>query len=172
DKTIRNKAELSGDLVPPNVSSEASKTVSNAIIDKSADYKIGNDYIDWNIDINSNSIQLDNAKVQDILQEGLELDTTSVELYNQTLNSNGTLTKGEKVELDENSVKYDSIKREFIFNFPGPVNSPYLLTFRTNVTDKYKSPFKNTASFIGSKTIEEGTSGSVNVVFQGGGSGG
>ncbi|WP_322396227.1 prealbumin-like fold domain-containing protein, partial [Clostridium perfringens] len=49
---------------------------------------------------------------------------------------------------------------------------PYLLTFRTNVTDKYKSPFKNTASFIGSKTIEEGTSGSVNVVFQGGGSGG
>lgn len=172
DKTIRNKAELSGDLVPPNVSSEAFKTVSNAIIDKSADYKIGNDYIDWNIDINSNSIQLDDAKVQDILQEGLELDTTSVELYNQILNSNGTLTKGEKVELDENSVKYDSIKREFIFNFPGPVNSPYLLTFRTNVTDKSKSPFKNTASFIGSKTIEEGTSGSVNVVFQGGGSGG
>jgi LPXTG-motif cell wall-anchored protein/uncharacterized repeat protein (TIGR01451 family) len=172
DKTIKNKAELSGDLVPPNVSSEASKTVSNAIIDKSADYKIGNDYIDWNIDINSNSIQLDDAKVQDILQEGLELDTTSVELYNQTLNSNGTLTKGEKVELDENNVKYDSIKREFIFNFPGPVNSPYLLTFRTNVTDKSKSPFKNTASFIGSKTIEEGTSGSVNVVFQGGGSGG
>ena len=112
-----------------------------------------------------------NVDVEDIFQEGLELDTASVELYKQILNTNGTLVKGEAVELNENSVKYDAKTRKFIFSFPNEVNSPYLLTFRTNVVDKSKSPFTNKVNFKGEKTSENSTSDPVKVEFQSGGGG-
>ncbi|GFZ29882.1 membrane protein [Clostridium zeae] len=172
DKTLKNKATLTGDVIPQGVSSEGSKTIGNTVIAKSADYKQGNNYIDWNIIVNSNAIPLDNATIEDNLQEGLALDTISVTLYKETLNHDGTLTKGDVVQLNENSVKYDMTTRKFTFTFPEALNGPYLLSFRTNVTDKSKATFKNSASFKGSKTEEESTSGNVNVVYQGGGSGG
>ncbi|MBK1813336.1 LPXTG cell wall anchor domain-containing protein [Clostridium sp. YIM B02505] len=172
DKTLKNKASLTGDVIPPGVSSEGTKTIGNTVIAKSADYKQGNNYIDWNVVVNSNAIPLDNATIEDNLQEGLALDTISVTLYKEILNPNGTLTKGDLVQLNEKSVKYDMTTRKFTFTFPEALNGPYLLSFRTNVTDKSKSPFKNSASFKGSKTEEDSTSGNVNVVYQGGGSGG
>ena len=139
------------------------------MIKKSADYQYGNDYIDWNVIINSNSISMGKVTIEDDLQEGLELDTTSVELYKQTLNTNGTLVKGEAVELNENSVKYDANTRKFIFNFSEEVNSPYILTFRTNIVDKSKQPFTNKVYFKGEKISENSTSDKVSVEFQTGG---
>lgn len=170
-KTVKNKIEITGDVIPPNVFTEAKREIENSVVKKSADYQTGNDYIDWNVVINSNSISMGNVDVEDIFQEGLELDTASVELYKQILNTNGTLVKGEAVELNENSVKYDAKTRKFIFSFPNEVNSPYLLTFRTNVVDKSKSPFTNKVNFKGEKTSENSTSDPVKVEFQSGGGG-
>ena len=170
-KIVKNNAEITGDVIPPNVSTEAKREIENSVIKKSADYQWGNDYIDWNVVINSNSISMGNVTIEDDLQEGLELDTTSIELYKQILDSNGNLVKGDIVELNENSVKYDTNTRKFIFNFPGKVSSSYLLTFRTNVVDKSKSPFTNKVNFKGEKTSENSTSDSVDVEFQSGGGG-
>ncbi|MBS5951903.1 MAG: LPXTG cell wall anchor domain-containing protein, partial [Clostridium sp.] len=61
--------------------------------------------------------------------------------------------------------------RKFIFNFPSEVSSPYLLTFRTNVVDKSKSPFTKKVNFKGEKTSENSTSDPVKVEFQSGGGG-
>ncbi|WP_066891757.1 SpaA isopeptide-forming pilin-related protein [Clostridium nigeriense] len=168
-KTINNKAEITGDVIPPNVSTEAERKIENSVINKSADYESGKDYIDWNVVINSNSISMGNVIIEDDLQEGLELDTTSIVLYKQTLNEDGSLVKGYPVELDENSVKYDVNTRKFIFNFLDEVNSPYLLTFRTNIVDKNKQPFTNTVNFKGEKTKEESTISDIRVEFQSGG---
>lgn len=169
EKIVNNKAQITGDVIPPNVVIEASTKIENSVIKKSADYQYGNDYIDWNVIINSNSISMGKVTIEDDLQEGLELDTTSVELYKQTLNTNGTLVKGEAIELNENSVKYDANTRKFIFNFSEKVNTPYLLTFRTNIVDKSKQQFANKVYFKGEKTSENSTSDKVSVEFQSGG---
>ena len=171
--TIRNKAEISGGIIPPDVFSEVSKEIENSVISKTADYKEGNDYIDWKISINSNSVPIGDAEIEDILQEGLELDTTSVELFKGVVNSgNGALSKGNQVELNENSVKYEKTTRKFTFKFNNKVDSPYVLTFRTYVTDESKSPFENKAYFKGSNMNGTGNSNKINVKFQGGSSGG
>ncbi|MGG7212518.1 SpaA isopeptide-forming pilin-related protein [Clostridium nigeriense] len=169
EKLVNNKAQITGDVIPPNVVTESSTKIENSVIKKSANYENGKDYIDWNVIINSNSISMGKVTIEDDLQEGLELDTTSVELYKQTLNTNGTLVKGEAIELNENSVKYDANTRKFIFNFSEEVNSPYVLTFRTNIVDKSKQPFTNKVYFKGEKTSENSTSDYVNVEFQSGG---
>jgi uncharacterized repeat protein (TIGR01451 family)/LPXTG-motif cell wall-anchored protein len=168
-KIVNNKAEITGDVIPPNVYTEASTKIENSVIKKSSNYQWGNDYIDWNVVINSNSISMGKVTIEDDLQEGLELDTTSVEVFNQILNTDGSFLKGDVIELNENSVKYDANTRKFIFNFSEEVNTPYLLTFRTNIVDKSKQPFSNKVQFKGEKTSENSTVDNFYVDFQSGG---
>ena len=168
-KIVNNKAEITGDVIPPNVYTEASTKIENSVIKKSSNYQWGNDYIDWNVVINSNSISMGKVTIEDELQEGLELDTTSIVLYKQNLSSNGSLEKGDAVELGEDNVKYNANTRKFIFNFSEQVNSPYLLTFRTNIVDKSKQPFSNKVQFKGEKTSENSTVDNFYVDFQSGG---
>ncbi|WP_032122374.1 SpaA isopeptide-forming pilin-related protein [Clostridium amazonitimonense] len=172
EKEFKNTVKLITDLVPGGVESTGTGKIKNTLIYKNADYVKGNSYIDWNVTINSNKILLEDAVITDTLQEGLELDTTSVKLYKQILNSDGSLIKGEEVTLEENSVKYDMVKREFIFTLPSPTSEAYLLTFRTDVTNKSKSPFTNSVSFVGTGISESATSSGVGVIFQGSGGGG
>nr|WP_291628064.1 SpaA isopeptide-forming pilin-related protein [Clostridium sp.] len=171
-KTVKNKAVITGDVIPPNVSTVAEKKIENIVINKSADYKSGNDYIDWKILINSNSTPMGKVDIQDILQEGLTLDTLSVELYNGILNSqNGNIIKGDKVLVNKDNFSYDINTREFIFKFDNEVNSPYILTFRTDIVDKSKQPFTNKANFKGSKTSQTSSTNPTYVEFQSGGGG-
>ena len=171
DKTLKNTASLSGDIIPPNVNDTSSKTIHNTVIGKSAQYQWGSDYIDWTINVNSNAIPLDTATIQDTLQAGLQLDSSSVALYKQTLNPDGSLTKGAQVALDGSNIKYDA-NRNFTFTFPGTIDGAYLLTFRTYITDASKSPFTNTASFKGTKVDNQSSTASNVVVYQGAGGGG
>lgn len=172
EKEINNTAKLVTDLVSGGVESTGKGKIKNALIDKKADYTIGNSYIDWNVTINSNKILIKDAVLTDTLQEGLELDTTSVKLYKQTLNLDGTLLKGEEVTLDQNNVKYNAATREFTFTLPSITEEAYILTFRTDVVDKKKSPFNNSISFKGTGITESSDSTKVDVIFQGAGGGG
>ncbi|WP_027633997.1 SpaA isopeptide-forming pilin-related protein [Clostridium hydrogeniformans] len=172
EKQYKNTGTLIHDLVPGGVESTGTAKVKNTLVNKSAIYTMGNSYIDWNVTINSNKIPLKDASIIDVLQEGLELDTTSVQLFKQTLSSNGTLVKGEEVALNKNNVKYDANNREFTFILPSLTEEAYLLSFRTNVTDKSKSPFTNSVSFKGQGIKENSTVSNINVKFQETGGGG
>ena len=172
EKEIKNTAKLITDLVPGGVESTGTGKIKSTLIDKKADYTRGNSYIDWNVTINSNKILIKDAVLTDTLQEGLELDTTSVKLYKQTLKLNGSLEKGEEVALDQNSVKYNAATREFTFTLPSMTEEAYILTFRTDVVDKKKSPFNNSISFKGTGITESSDSTKVDVIFQGAGGGG
>ncbi|WP_346929592.1 collagen binding domain-containing protein, partial [Clostridium sp.] len=172
EKELKNTAKLITDLVPGGVESTGKGTIKSTLIDKKAAYERGNSYIDWNVTINSNKILIKDAVLTDILQEGLELDTTSVKLYKQILKPDGSLEKGEEVTLDQGNVKYNAETREFTFTLPSSTEEAYILTFRTNVVDKSKSPFTNSISFKGTGIDGTSTSGSVNVIFQGAGGGG
>lgn len=55
----------------------------------------GADYIDWKVVINQNSINLSNIVLEDDFSgKSLSLDTSSVNLYKQTLLSNGSFATG------------------------------------------------------------------------------
>ncbi|WP_291580385.1 SpaA isopeptide-forming pilin-related protein [Clostridium sp. UBA6640] len=172
EKQYQNTATLIDDLVPGGVESTGTAKIKNTIIGKNANYTLGKSYIDWEVTINSNKILMKDVSITDILQEGLELDTTSVKLYKQILKPDGTLIKGDEVALIENSVKYDFATREFIFTLPNLTSEAYLLTFRTDVTDKSKSPFTNSVSLSGTGITQSSTSLGVVVSFQGSGGGG
>ncbi|MBS5938558.1 SpaA isopeptide-forming pilin-related protein [Clostridium sp.] len=171
-KTVENEAYITGDVIPPDVFTEADRKIENSVINKSADYQRWNDYIDWNIVINSNAIPMGKVEIEDILQEGLALDTISIELYKGNLNAeNGNITKGDKVNLNKDNYSYDFSTREFVFKFTNEVDSPYILSFRTDVVDKSKQPFTNKANLKGSKTSQDSSTNPIYVEFQSGGGG-
>ncbi|MBU5591670.1 hypothetical protein KQI89_07815 [Clostridium sp. MSJ-4] len=172
EKVFNNTAKLITDLVPGGVESKGTGKIKSTLIDKKADYTKGNSYIDWNVTINANEILIKDAVLTDTLQEGLELDTTSIKLYKQTLNPDGTLLKGEEITLDQDNVKYNTATREFTFTLPSTIEEAYILAFRTDVVDKKKSPFTNSISFKGTGLIQSSSSSKVDVIFQGAGGGG
>jgi len=172
EKVVENTSKLITNLVPGGVESTGTGKIKNTLVKKEGKYTKGNSYIDWDVTINSNKISMKDVVLEDALQEGLELDTTSVKLYKQNQNSDGSLTKGEEVELGGNNVKYDMKTRKFTFILPSPTEDAYILTFRTNVVDKTKSPFTNSISFKGLGMTESSTSNGIDVIYQGAGGGG
>lgn len=172
DKTIRNTAVLVHDLVLEGISNEGTQLVKNEVVTKEAIYTPGKKYIDWVVNINANEIPLYNAVITDELQEGLALDTTSVKLVHQSIASNGTLILGAEVILSGANVKYNSATRLFTFTLPTPAVGAYQLTFRTDVTNKDKSPFSNQVKFNGTGSDEQAGSVPMAVLWAGSGSSG
>jgi len=171
DIPIKNTARLTHSLHTDEISSEDSQTVKNSIVSKKSTTQNASKFIDWEVTINSNKIKLTEAKLTDTLQEGLALDKNSVKLYEMELNANGELSQGSQIYYPLSSVKYNADTREIIFPLPNGIEKALLLTFRTNITDKSKSPFTNEISFAGQGQFAKSSSGSVKVLSQGGGGG-
>lgn len=167
DKTLSNKGSLTHSLVPGGIESEGTRVIRNVVVGKAGSYVNGNTFIDWEVNINSNEITVTNAILTDQLQEGLALDTSSVKLFEQTVNADGSLTLGSQVTLTGANVTYDLNTRLFTFTLPTPTSSAYKLLFRTDVTDKTKSPFTNQVTFDGTGTTGTSTSDQMVVVWAG-----
>lgn len=180
ERTITNKAQLVSDQNKTPTWSDASQKIDNQLVGKTGYYKSGMAYIDWAVNINQNGIKLDDLKLTDVLQQGLELDTSSVKLYKQTLNPDGSYTpsqvyddstgdlnvSGTSLTLTKDNISYDAATRTFVFTMPNPVEGPYLLTFRTTVDAAYSNAkFTNTISFNGGKEGQDSSSGEIPVGF-------
>ena len=173
-KSISNTATLSGDDIPANVKSTGANDINNAVVSKGSSYNWGNSYIDWIVDINQNQLELSNMELEDILQTGLVLDTTSAQLIRLSTSSSGTFTEAEDVTDQLLKVTYDSKTGKVVFSITGKITTSYRLKFRTDINDAYNSTtFNNTISFKGSGLNETSKSTSIAVSFQSaGGSGG
>ena len=170
DKTITNSAWLKHDLISAALESKGTQTVKNTVISKEASYTPGKKYIDWTVNVNANEIPLSNAVIRDVLQEGLALDTVSVRLFHQTVDANSNYIAGSEITLTGANVVYDAATRIFTFNLPTPASGGYKLLFRTNITDKTKSPFTNQVTFNGTGSVNNSTSTPTNVSWAGSGS--
>lgn len=150
-KKINNTASISGDEIPDdgNRQSVGTQDINNNVIDKKPTYIQGNAYIDWTLNINQNySINMDGATVTDNLQDGLALNTDTVELYKAVVNPDGSLSASDKVVLTSENVKYDISTREFKFTFPKDSGtSAFILKFTTDVTKA--GDYSNTVEFKG-----------------------
>lgn len=156
------------------VSSTATQTVTNSVIEKGYQYTKGNLYIDWKVLINRNQVSIGSGtdkviRITDTLPEGLSLDTGSVAFYPVTVSNNGqTFTNGVPVILTRDNISYHAVTREFVFTFPKTtdLSKAYRLEFRTFVTDKTKSPFQNSVNFQGIIKDQSSTSDQVSIVYQ------
>ncbi|MBU5293034.1 hypothetical protein KQH90_03160, partial [Anaerosalibacter bizertensis] len=176
DQNLDNTATINGDEVPKTgVSSTASNKIENTVANKTGNYKSGNNFIDWEVVLNQNQLPISNAILEDTLQEGLELDTSSVKLIKLIVDKDGKYKEGEEVALDASNVKYNPETRKFEFHFTGEITEAHVLKFRTDIADSHKdATFTNTINFKGSSRTTTDTSEEIKVRFQigGGGAGG
>jgi len=156
------------------VTSTASQTVTNSVIEKGYKYTSGNLYIDWQVLINRNQVQISKGldttvTIADSIPQGLSLDTSSVAFYLVTVSNNGTtFANGAAISLTKDNISYNVTTGLFVFTFPQntDLSKAYRLEFRTFVTDKSKSPFQNTVSFQGIVKDQSSTSGNVTISYQ------
>ncbi|WP_326512126.1 SpaA isopeptide-forming pilin-related protein [Clostridium intestinale] len=171
NRTVENTASITGNEIPTNGDndSKGSKTISNEIVSKTSSYTNGNAYIDWTVKSNPNwNVPMSGATITDILQDGLSLDTDTVELYKASVNSDGTLVQGEKVTLTGENVKYDINTRKFDFTFPQNSGSgAFILKFRTNVSKT--GNYTNTVNFKATGVSDEDGTTQNGVWFSDGG---
>lgn len=129
-------------------------------IDKS---KVGNNAktLEWTIDINTSLNSIQNARVEDNIPDGLELDTSSIEIYNLDVNLNGNKTRGSVVSFDTSK----SDENNLIIDF-GNINSAYRVIFKTNVVNDEDGniTFHNTARLF--ENDKEITSDSDNITVE------
>lgn len=170
---VTNTAKITANQIPGEVQVTADMNINNTVVGKKGTYQSGNNFIDWEVTVNQNGLEIQNPVLEDVLQEGLSLDTASVKLFKAERANDGSLTKGEEVlPLDENNIKYNGPSRNFEFHFNNTIDSPYILEFRTDIEDAYRSStFTNTISFKGSRPTQESTSSNIAVSFQTGGGG-
>lgn len=175
-KYLNNTATINGDEVPKTgVSSTTTNKIENTVASKKGNYKNGDNFIDWEVVLNQNQLPIYNGILEDTLQEGLELDTSSVKLIKLIVDKDGKYKEGEEVALDASNVKYNPETRKFEFHFIGKITEAHVLKFRTDIADSHKdATFTNTINFKGSSRTVEDTSEEIKVRFQigGGGAGG
>ena len=153
-------------------SAYAERTINHYIIKKTnASVPAGQYYIDWTVDINLNQLALNDVQIEDQIQSGLELDTSSIRLRRMTLNSDGTLSEGAQVTLGQGSFSY--VNGLFSLSLPSePANAAYRLTFTTLVTNLSIGTVANTATLRATGIdYSNGPQGIINIQQIGGGIG-
>ncbi len=169
--TLSNNATLIHDEITTPIQVSDSKTITSQVVTKSADYTSGNDYIDWTITVNREQQSYTDAVITDNLEEGLALDTSSIQLYSVIVNADGSVTKNADVTISGSNVTYNYLTRVLTVYLPSPMSEAYQLKFRTYVTDKYQSPFGNEVIFDADSITAVGyvISEQVNVSYTGSG---
>lgn len=90
-RNFTNNASLDGDEIGTAITASATAQINNPVVTKTYDYDTGSDYIDWCAVINPGQIELIDASVTDVLNEGLMLDEDSVKLYQVAVNADGSV---------------------------------------------------------------------------------
>ena len=100
------------------------------------DSEINAEYIDWVIDVNISMEKLDNAIVEDIIPDGLELDSDhDIKIYELIVGYYGEITEW--------------ASKGTTTAFPvelGKINSAYRIKYRTTIIDNSKDEYRNIAT--------------------------
>lgn len=180
-KTFSNTASLTSKEITTPVSSQASVTVDNPVVTKTAQYTDGNDYVNWVMEVNKGQLSMNaGAALTDKLQSSLSLERDSVQIYPAAVSAaDGTLTAGSTpLSPNDYTVTYvtDQSKPDFnqvTFTFKNPIKGAYLLSFTTDIVDPTQE-IQNQITFSGSGVSGGQTSSSQTISvsrLQAGGSG-
>lgn len=161
---LENSATITGEQIKAGgETSIASKTVNNTMVAKAAKYEQGDDFIDWEVIINSNLVKLGDITLEDTLDEKLELDISTVKLYKITYDKDGKYTVGTEEEPIEKS--YDPTTNKVEFKIKG-VKEAYILKFTTDIKgDKASGNISNTINLKGGKKEYDSNEAKVQISF-------
>ena len=137
---IENSATLVHD-VHPGLTESATITVENNIVDKAGSFNAEDRAISYEVNLNLNAMTFAGATITDIIPPGLQLDISSVTLWNANVDSNGNFTKtDEKFYYDDPAFSYTL--NSFTLKFPDG-NGRYILAYDCYITNVSLRPYKN-----------------------------
>lgn len=125
----------------------------------------GKSYLKWQLDINTDFIDLGTVVVEDFMSDNLTLDVDSIVVYPLTAQANkvGVFTQGAALDSSEYSVVYDTAggatgvhpyytasapltpAHYFDVRFVNPVSNAYRITYLTEVDIESKENYDNSA---------------------------
>ncbi|MDQ0297649.1 LPXTG-motif cell wall-anchored protein [Salibacterium salarium] len=146
DKTITVTPIQGGESVsiPVNFNSGASAVEKQGIPE--SDYNAQS--AEWTVDFNKTMKTIENASLNDPIQDGQQLTEDSIELYHLNVNLNGEVERGELVDPSQYSIGTSSEGGDFSIDFGGNISSAYRAVFETQLVDENKTEFQNTASLL------------------------
>lgn len=124
-KAFTNEVTLKGDNIPETTDT-ANKTYRSKVIEKTG---IGYDYIDrivtWQIVVNQNHMEMNNAYIEDFVPDGQAFVEDSVTINGDVVPEDGS--KG--------NYTYDKNSKLLKYEFPTTINTEQVITFKTKITD-------------------------------------
>ncbi|MGL5257813.1 MAG: collagen binding domain-containing protein, partial [Proteocatella sp.] len=172
-KEIENTATLLGDSVYlGKLSVTAKKEIANETISKFGAQKsdglgiTADKPVVWEIVVNPNMINIENGVITDKLSSNLELNSSSIKLYEMNILPDGTKTVGNLISFLPSDINYDYTQNQLQFKLPTPSNKCYKLIFETSVKELTSTNVSNEASFSGTGLTKTESSKIDNVYVQ------
>lgn len=137
---------------------------SNTAISKfgKPDAEINAKNINWEIDVNTPLDAISNAIVTDVIPEGLELNSGSIEVYNLLVGYSGNKTQGSKVSSISPEITADGFKINL-----GEINSAFRIKYSTKIKDYSKASYTNDAKLYNGETELGNAKSTVNKIVRG-----
>lgn len=160
-KIFSNTAVLHGDELPAPITCTAEKEVTGSVLLKKGEAKkdsAGVNYLEWAVTVNRNKAQLNKPVIVDKLSVDprLELDPSSVRLYEAEVQTDGSVRQGAEVPVTRDNITYDLTDNTFKFHFLQQIDRAYLLVFRTDFGDDAKNKeVVNQVYYEGSEADQE-----------------
>lgn len=160
-KRFCNTAVLYGDEMPAPITCTAEKEVTGSVLLKKGEVKkdsAGVNYLEWAVTVNRNKAQMNKPVIVDKLSVDpkLELDPSSVRLYEAEVQTDGSVRQGTEVPVTRDNITYDLTDNTFKFHFLQQIDRAYLLVFRTDFGDDAKNKeVVNQVYYEGSEADQE-----------------
>nr|WP_249316973.1 SpaA isopeptide-forming pilin-related protein [Bacillus sp. FJAT-50079] len=102
--------------------------------------------ITWTVDFNKTLEALQNAVLNDPIQDGQTLKEGTIKLYHLVTRLNGTVELGEQVDPSKYTIGETANGKDFAIQFNEEIKSAYRVVFETDITDGEKTTFENKAT--------------------------
>lgn len=177
-KPYTNTSQLRGDEIFDHIDASATANIANPVISKGRTYTAGSDSIDWSIVINACKIPLLNAVVTDQLDPGLQLQSSSLKLYEVAIDTSGNVQPASSGTLVTSGYTVDlpdaDNSNTLSVNLPEGSTKVYRLEFTTFIISDDLN-FTNNAVLSGRTDSPDGDADAQNVsvdnLWSSGGSG-
>lgn len=177
-KPYTNTSQLRGDEIYDHIDASATANIANPVISKGRTYTAGSDSIDWSIVINACKIPLLNAVVTDQLDPGLQLQSSSLKLYEVAIDTSGNVQPASSGTLVTSGYTVDlpdaDNSNTLSVNLPEGSTKVYRLEFTTFIISDDLN-FTNNAVLSGRTDSPDGDADAQNVsvdnLWSSGGSG-
>ncbi|WP_411167570.1 collagen binding domain-containing protein [Clostridium sp. MB05] len=142
-----NEAVFTGSNIKAPITKSATQTVSNIASDngnKSGVLDRNKKEITWTINLNYLSKNLGSIEVLDTIKDNQVIDKDSIEVYEYSVEANGNMKIGQKVDSSKYTIKEINEK-----SFKIEINSAtsaYRIIFKTKIIGKSQSEYLNTAT--------------------------